>query len=63
MFDRLYINTNNWKIEEDYKYYVINHELGHYYRKGHLHECINGEAPVMMQQTLELVTVNQMFFH
>ena len=53
MFDRIYINTNNWKNRgEDYKYYVINHELGHYYRKGHFHSCINGKAPIMMQQTL-----------
>ena len=53
MFDRIYINTNNLKNRgEDYKYYVINHELGHYYRKGHFHTCINGKAPIMMQQTL-----------
>ena len=53
LFNTLYINTNNWKNRgEDYKYYVINHELGHYYKKGHLYTCINGKAPVMMQQTL-----------
>lgn len=53
IFNRLYINTNNWKNNgEDYKYYIINHELGHYYRKGHFDTCIDGKAPIMMQQTL-----------
>lgn len=53
IFNRIYINTNNWKNRgEAYKYYVINHELGHYYKKGHFYSCVNGKAPVMMQQTL-----------
>ena len=53
IFNRLYINTNNWKNnDDDYKYYIIYHELGHYYRKDHFDTCINGKAPIMMQQTL-----------
>ena len=53
IFNRLYINSDNWiNSDDDYKIYIINHELGHYYRKGHLHECVNGKAPLMMQQTL-----------
>ena len=55
IFNRIYINSGNWlKYYNNnyYHHYIIYHELGHYYRKGHLHHGINGFAPVMMQQTL-----------
>ncbi|WP_106849539.1 DUF3152 domain-containing protein [Blastococcus sp. Marseille-P5729] len=59
--DRAVINLARWSIGvtdyegylEDYRQYVVNHEVGHYL--GHTHvECPapGAKAPVMMQQTL-----------
>lgn len=40
---------------DDYRDYVINHEIGHSLGHGHDLECLaDGKAPIMMQQTLDL---------
>lgn len=61
--DRAVINLARWSVGvpfydgrlDDYRHYVINHEVGHYL--GHGHEPCPGPgllAPVMLQQTLEM---------
>jgi len=49
----LYLNSDNWVTRDlDYHIYLINHELGHFLNRKHLHICLpDGSAPVMMQQT------------
>ena len=61
--DRAVINLARWSVGvpfyngnlEEYRHYVINHEVGHYL--GHGHEPCGGPgllAPVMLQQTLKM---------
>lgn len=39
----------------EYRTYLVNHEVGHFLGHGHVEECNpDGNAPVMMQQTLDL---------
>lgn len=61
--DRAVINLARWSVGvpfydgqlDEYRHYVINHEVGHYL--GHGHEACPGPgalAPVMLQQTLKM---------
>lgn len=46
-------NASGYTDLEDYRTYVINHEVGHALGAGHLEACVpDGSTPVMMQQTL-----------
>jgi hypothetical protein len=63
--NRVVINDSRW-VRGDaayigdlnaYRVYMINHEDGHALGHEHAHECLsNGLAPVMMQQTIGLVS-------
>ena len=60
-YNEIYINTDNWRNGSnksflnlnDYKIYLINHEVGHVLGKTHV-KCTspNTKVPVMTQQTL-----------
>jgi hypothetical protein len=61
--DRIYINAARWvrgaiAFHGDigtYRRYAINHEVGHFFNKGHVPCAENGGlAPVMMQQTFSV---------
>lgn len=61
--DRILINAARWvrgaiAFNGDigtYRRYAINHEVGHFFNKGHVPCSANGElAPVMMQQTFSV---------
>lgn len=44
--------TDAWEDLEDYRRYVINHEVGHVMGMIHRHNCTkSGRAPLMMQQS------------
>jgi len=44
--------TDAWEDLEDYRRYVINHEVGHVMGMIHRHNCTKaGHAPLMMQQS------------
>ena len=48
--------TPAWKELEDYRRYVINHEVGHLLGMDHRHRCTkSGKAPLMMQQSRKKV--------
>ena len=58
--EKVIINLMRWMSGTDdytnsltaYRHYLLNHEVGHFLGKGHLHCSAPGElAPVMMQQT------------
>lgn len=42
---------SSWSSLDDYKTYVINHEVGHALGMFHREECEDGKAPLMMQQS------------
>lgn len=56
----IYINANNWRNGstksklslDDYRTYVINHEVGHIIGKSHVTCSGFNKVPVMVQQTL-----------
>lgn len=57
----IFINAHNWFGKpqnflhiDDYRTYLINHEIGHFLGLQHEYKCINGIAPVMMQQTKKI---------
>lgn len=63
--DDVYINERRWEDATDtwgsrplldYRYYVINHEVGHWLEVGHRNDCAaaGSRAPVMMQQSIRL---------
>ncbi|MDX1619905.1 MAG: DUF3152 domain-containing protein [Nitriliruptorales bacterium] len=65
--DDLYINDDNWNNSTstwdhrplyDYRRYVINHEVGHWLGLDHFNDSddcdANDDAPVMMQQSIDL---------
>jgi len=44
--------TDAWEDLDDYRRYVINHEVGHVMGMFHRHKCTkDGSAPLMMQQS------------
>jgi hypothetical protein len=48
--------TKAWERIEDYRRYVINHEVGHAMGMIHRHNCTrSGKAPLMMQQSRDRV--------
>jgi hypothetical protein len=48
--------TKAWDSLEDYRRYVINHEVGHSMGMIHRHNCTrSGKAPLMMQQSRDKV--------
>ena len=59
------INDTRWRLATDsynnaglslkkYRQMVINHEVGHFLGHNHLTNCVNGVAPVMLQQSTGL---------